>query len=255
MTDPLVTNPVPPVAPPPPYGNPGIPPGTPITPAPPPRPQYPWGRSHHTWGHPPSAEMLHHHLGNEGFRIVDYIYEHLGDMEYLIYLLESLQASEQEPVEVEVDLPHKYTFKTTHYAIFKGDTAYGELSEYQKIKLSKDSLLEYKYQAVSYNYAQVKVHPKVTVIDNVIYYIFPLVDDLALTSANPMDIYVSVAKKSPVDVDLPGISEAKRALDTIDFGMYFEHRSPVDWSWKEASNCPITGEQEFTYGYIGDMVY
>jgi hypothetical protein len=236
MTDPLVKNPVPPVTPPPrPYG--GLPPR-------------PW------WGHPPTSEMLYHHLGNEGFRIVEYIYEHLGDMEYLIYLLESFQASEQEeqePVEVEVDLPHKYTFKTSHYIVFKGDEIPGnsELSDYQKIKLSKDSLLEYEYQAFSYNYVQVKVHPKVTVIDHVIYYIFPLEDDLALTSAHPRNIYVRVARNT----DLPGISEVNRSLDTIDFGKYLEHKSSRDWDWKEASNCPITGEQEFTYGYIGDMVY
>lgn len=242
MTDPLVKNPVPPVAPPPgphhhfgPHPHPPLPYGG--------LPPRPW------WGHPPSSEMLYHHLGNEGFRVVDYIYEHLGDLEYLIYLLESLQASEQEPVEVEVDLPHKYTFKTTHYAVFKGDTANGELSEYQKIKLSKDSLLEYEYEAISYCYVQVKVHPKVTVINNVIYYIFPLVDDL--TSRSPREIYVSVARNT----DLPGVSEAKRYLYSIDSGMYFEHVSSIDWDWGEVSNCPVTGEQEFIYGYIGDMVY
>lgn len=242
MTDPLVKNPVPPVAPPPgphhhfgPHPHPPLPYGG--------LPPRPW------WGHPPSSEMLYHHLGNEGFRVVDYIYEHLGDLEYLIYLLESLQASEQEPVEVEVDLPHKYTFKTTHYVVFKGDTANGELSEYQKIKLSKDSLLEYEYEFFSYCYAQVKVHPKVTVINNVIYYIFPLVDDL--TSRSPREIYVSVARNT----DLPGVSEAKRSLYSIDSGMYFEHVSDIDWDWGEVSNCPVIGEQEFTYGYIGDMVY
>ena len=241
MTDPLVKNPVPPVAPPPhhhfgPHPHPPLPYGG--------LPPRPW------WGHPPSSEMLYHHLGNEGFRVVDYIYEHLGDLEYLIYLLESLQASEQEPVEVEIDLPHKYIFKTTHYVVFKGDDQVSaELSEYQKIKLSKDSLLEYEYEPISYCYAQVKVHPKITVINNVIYYIFPLVD--GLSSSSPREIYVSIAKNT----DLPGVSEAKRSLDTIDFGMYFEHASPIDWDWVEASNCPVTGEQEFTYGYIGDMVY
>ena len=243
MTDPLVKNPVPPVAPPPgphhhhfgPHPHPPLPYGG--------LPPRPW------WGHPPSSEMLYHHLGNEGFRVVDYIYEHLGDLEYLIYLLESLQASEQEPVEVEVDLPHKYTFKTTHYAVFKGEDVSTELSDYQKIKLSKDSLLEYEYEAISYCYVQVKVHPKVTVINNVIYYIFPLVDDL--TSKSPREIYVSVARNT----DLPGVSEAKRYLYSIDSGMYFEHVSSIDWDWGEVSNCPVTGEQEFIYGYIGDMVY
>lgn len=242
MTDPLVKNPVPPVVPPPgphhhfgPHPHPPLPYGG--------LPPRPW------WGHPPSSEMLYHHLGNEGFRVVDYIYEHLGDLEYLIYLLESLQASEQEPVEVEVDLPHKYTFKTTHYVVFKGDTANGELSEYQKIKLSKDSLLEYEYEAISYCYVQVKVHPKVTVINNVIYYIFPLIDDVA--SRSPREIYVSVA----TNTDLPGVSEARRYLYSIDSGMYFEHVSTIDWDWEEVSNCPVTGEQEFIYGYIGDMVY
>lgn len=241
MTDPLVKNPVPPVAPPPhhhfgPHPHPPLPYGG--------LPPRPW------WGHPPSSEMLYHHLGNEGFRVVDYIYEHLGDLEYLIYLLESLQASEQEPVEVEIDLPHKYTFKTSHYVVFKGDDeVFTELSEYQKIKLSKDSLLEYEYEAISYNYVQVKVHPKVTVIGNAIYYIFPLVNDVE--SMSPREIYVSIAK----NVDLPGVSEAKRSLDTIDSGMYFEHAGTIDWDWVEASNCPVTGEQEFTYGYIGDMVY
>lgn len=241
MTDPLVKNPVPPVAPPPhhhfgPHPHPPLPYGG--------LPPRPW------WGHPPSSEMLYHHLGNEGFRVVDYIYEHLGDLEYLIYLLESLQASEQEPVEVEIDLPHKYTFKTSHYVVFKGDDQVSaELSEYQKIKLSKDSLLEYEYEPISYCYAQVKVHPKVTVIGNVIYYIFPLVNDVE--SRSPREIYVSIAK----NVDLPGVSEAKRYLYTIGSGMYFEHASDIDWDWVEASNCPVTGEQEFTYGYIGDMVY
>ena len=157
----------------------------------------------------------------------------------------------QEPVEVEVDLPHKYTFKTSHYIVFRGDNVSSELSEYQKIKLSKDSLLEYEYQAISYNYVQVKVHPKITVINNVIYYIFPLVDDLDLDSAHPRNIYVSVARNT----DLPGISEAKRSLNTIAFGRYLEHGSDRDWDWREVSNCPVTGEQEFTYGYIGDMVY
>lgn len=243
MTDPLVKNPVPPVAPPPgphhhhfgPHPHPPLPYGG--------LPPRPW------WGHPPSSEMLYHHLGNEGFRVVDYIYEHLGDLEYLIYLLESLQASEQEPVEVEIDLPHKYIFKTSHYVVFKGDEVSAELSDYQKIKLSKDSLLEYEYEPFSYCYAQVKVHPKVTVIGNVIYYIFPLVNDLE--SSSPREIYVSIAR----NVDLPGVSEAKRYLDTIGSGMYFEHASDIDWDWVEASNCPVTGEQEFTYGYIGDMVY
>lgn len=242
MTDPLVKNPVPPVAPPPgphhhfgPHPHPPLPYGG--------LPPRPW------WGHPPSSEMLYHHLGNEGFRVVDYIYEHLGDLEYLIYLLESLQASEQEPVEVEIDLPHKYIFKTSHYVVFKGDNVSTELSDYQKIKLSKDSLLEYEYEMFSYCYAQVKVHPKVTVINNVIYYIFPLVD--GLTSMSPREIYVSVARNT----DLPGVSEAKRYLYSIDSGMYFEHVSSIDWDWEEVSNCPITGEQEFTYGYIGDMVY
>ena len=240
MTDPLVKNPVPPVAPPPhhhfgPHPHPPLPYGG--------LPPRPW------WGHPPSSEMLYHHLGNEGFRVVDYIYEHLGDLEYLIYLLESLQASEQEPVEVEIDLPHKYTFKTSHYVVFKGDKVSAELSDYQKIKLSKDSLLEYEYEAFSYCYAQVKVHPKVTVIGNVIYYIFPLVNDLE--SCSPREIYVSIAR----NVDLPGVSEAKRYLYTIASGMYFEHAGLLDWDWAEASNCPVTGEQEFTYGYIGDMVY
>lgn len=242
MTDPLVKNPVPPVVPPPgphhhfgPHPHPPLPYGG--------LPPRPW------WGHPPSSEMLYHHLGNEGFRVVDYIYEHLGDLEYLIYLLESLQASEQEPVEVEIDLPHKYTFKTTNYVVFKGDNISTELSDYQKIKLSKDSLLEYEYEAISYCYTQVKVHPKVTVINNVIYYIFPLVDGLA--SMSPREIYVSVARNT----DLPGVSEAKRYLYSIDSGMYFEHASSIDWDWVETSNCPVTGEQEFTYGYIGDMVY
>lgn len=242
MTDPLVKNPVPPVTPPPhphhhfgPHPHPPLPYGG--------LPPRPW------WGHPPSSEMLYHHLGNEGFRVVDYIYEHLGDLEYLIYLLESLQASEQEPVEVEIDLPHKYTFKTSHYVVFKGEDVSTELSDYQKIKLSKDSLLEYEYEFFSYCYVQVKVHPKVTVINNVIYYIFPLVDDL--TSRSPREIYVSVARNT----NLPGVSEAKCYLDSIDFGMYFEHVSSIDWNWEEVSNCPITGEQEFTYGYIGDMVY
>lgn len=240
MTNPLVKNPVPPVAPPPhhhfgPHPHPPLPYGG--------LPPRPW------WGHPPSSEMLYHHLGNEGFRVVDYIYEHLGDLEYLIYLLESLQASEQEPVEVEIDLPHKYTFKTSHYVVFKGDEVSAELSDYQKIKLSKDSLLEYEYEPISYCYAQVKVHPKVTVIGNVIYYIFPLVNDAE--SKSPREIYVSIAK----NVDLPGVSEAKRYLYTIGSGMYFEHASDIDWDWVEASNCPVTGEQEFTYGYIGDMVY
>lgn len=240
MTDPLVKNPVPPVAPPPhhhfgPHPHPPLPYGG--------LPPRPW------WGHPPSSEMLYHHLGNEGFRVVDYIYEHLGDLEYLIYLLESLQASEQEPVEVEIDLPHKYIFKTSHYVVFKGDEVSAELSDYQKIKLSKDSLLEYEYEPISYCYAQVKVHPKVTVIGNVIYYIFPLVNDVE--SKSPREIYVSIAK----NVDLPGVSEAKRYLYTIGSGMYFEHASDIDWDWVEASNCPVTGEQEFTYGYIGDMVY
>lgn len=240
MTDPLVKNPVPPVAPPPhhhfgPHPHPPLPYGG--------LPPRPW------WGHPPSSEMLYHHLGNEGFRVVDYIYEHLGDLEYLIYLLESLQASEQEPVEVEIDLPHKYIFKTSHYVVFKGDEVSAELSDYQKIKLSKDSLLEYEYEPFSYCYAQVKVHPKVTVIGNVIYYIFPLVNDLE--SSSPREIYVSIAR----NVDLPGVSEAKRYLYTIGSGMYFEHASDIDWDWVEASNCPVTGEQEFTYGYIGDMVY
>lgn len=242
MTDPLVKNPVPPVVPPPgphhhfgPHPHPPLPYGG--------LPPRPW------WGHPPSSEMLYHHLGNEGFRVVDYIYEHLGDLEYLIYLLESLQASEQEPVEVEIDLPHKYTFKTTNYVVFKGEDVSTELSDYQKIKLSKDSLLEYEYEAISYCYTQVKVHPKVTVINNVIYYIFPLVDGLA--SMSPREIYVSVARNT----DLPGVSEAKRYLYSIDSGMYFEHASSIDWDWVETSNCPVTGEQEFTYGYIGDMVY
>lgn len=240
MTDPLVKNPVPPVVPPPhhhfgPHPHPPLPYGG--------LPPRPW------WGHPPSSEMLYHHLGNEGFRVVDYIYEHLGDLEYLIYLLESLQASEQEPVEVEIDLPHKYIFKTSHYVVFKGDEVSAELSDYQKIKLSKDSLLEYEYEPISYCYAQVKVHPKVTVIGNVIYYIFPLVNDVE--SRSPREIYVSIAK----NVDLPGVSEAKRYLYTIGSGMYFEHASDIDWDWVEASNCPVTGEQEFTYGYIGDMVY
>lgn len=243
MTDPLVKNPVPPVTPPPhphhhfgPHPHPPLPYGG--------LPPRPW------WGHPPSSEMLYHHLGNEGFRVVDYIYEHLGDLEYLIYLLESLQSSEQEPVEVEIDLPHKYTFKTSHYVVFKGDDQVSaELSEYQKIKLSKDSLLEYEYEPISYCYAQVKVHPKITVIDNVIYYIFPLVNELESTS--PREIYVSIAR----NVDLPGVSEAKRYLYTIASGMYFEHAGLLDWDWAEASNCPVTGEQEFTYGYIGDMVY
>ena len=243
MTDPLVKNPVPPVTPPPgphhhfgPHPHPPLPYGG--------LPPRPW------WGHPPTSEMLYHHLGNEGFRIVEYIYEHLGDMEYLIYLLESLQASEQEPVEVEIDLPHKYTFKTSDYIVFKGDNVSEELSDYQKIKLSKDSLLEYEYEAISYNYVQVKVHPKVTVINNVIYYIFPLVNDVA--SMSPREIYVSIA----INKDLPGMSEAKRSLNTIDSGLYFEHADPaLDWDWVEASNCPVTGEQEFTYGYIGDMVY
>ena len=240
MTDPLVKNPVPPVAPPPhhhfgPHPHPPLPYGG--------LPPRPW------WGHPPSSEMLYHHLGNEGFRVVDYIYEHLGDLEYLIYLLESLQASEQEPVEVEIDLPHKHTFKTSHYVVFKGDSVSEELSDYQKIKLSKDSLLEYEYEVFSYCCAQVKVHPKVTVINNVIYYIFPLVDDL--TSRSPREIYVSIAKNT----NLPGVSEVKRSLDSIDFGLYFEHAGTIDWDWVEASNCPVTGEQEFTYGYIGDMVY
>lgn len=204
-------------------------------------PPRPW------WGHPPTSEMLYHNLGNEGFRIVNYVYEHLGDMEYLIYLLESLQASDQE----STNLPNKYTFKTSHYMVFKGDKVSTKLSDYQQIKLSKDSLLEYEYAAVSYGYVQVKVHPKVTVIDNVIYYIFPLVDDLSLTSAHPREIYVSIAKNA----DLPGISEVKRSLNAINSGMYFEHVSSVDWSWKESSNCPVTGEHEFTYGYIADMVY
>lgn len=243
MTDPLVKNPVPPVAPPPhhhfgPHPHPPLPYGG--------LPPRPW------WGHPPSSEMLYHHLGNEGFRVVDYIYEHLGDLEYLIYLLESLQASEQEPVEpveVEIDLPHKYIFKTSHYVVFKGEDVSAELSDYQKIKLSKDSLLEYEYEPISYCYAQVKVHPKVTVIGNIIYYIFPLVNDVE--SRSPREIYVSIAK----NVDLPGVSEAKRYLYTIGSGMYFEHASDIDWDWVEASNCPVTGEQEFTYGYIGDMVY
>lgn len=242
MTDPLVKNPVPPVAPPPgphhhfgPHPHPPLPYGG--------LPPRPW------WGHPPSSEMLYHHLGNEGFRVVDYIYEHLGDLEYLIYLLESLQASEQEPVEVEIDLPHKYTFKTSQYVVFKGEDVSTELSDYQKIKLSKDSLLEYEYEIISYCYVQVKVHPKVTVINNVIYYIFPLINDLA--SRSPREIHVSVARNT----DLPGVSEAKRSLYSIDSGMYFEHVSSIDWGWREVSNCPVTGEQEFTYGYIGDMVY
>lgn len=46
---------------------------------------------HHPFPQGPYSELIHKHLGNEGFRIVNYVYEHLGDIEYLIHLIESLE--------------------------------------------------------------------------------------------------------------------------------------------------------------------
>ena len=133
-------------------------------------PPRPW------WGHPPTSEMLYHHLGNEGFRIVDTVYHYLGDIEYLIHLIESLgEGEEPTPEPVTVNLPKKWQLTTDKYITIETQyTVTEDLDEFTTYRLIHDNFIKFMYNFGIYLAVYVKLHPKIVIKDSKLYLVYPI---------------------------------------------------------------------------------
>ena len=205
-------------------------------------PPRPW------WGHPPSSEMLYHHLGNEGFRIVDTVYHYLGDIEYLIHLIESLGEGEEETVTV--DLPKKWKLTTDKYITIETQyTVTGDLDEFTTYRLVHDNYIKFIYNFGVYLAVKVKLHPKIMVKDSKLYLVYPILPGFS-------DGYIEQAMYQYTDPSVPLGVNKQNTLWIYDYepqGLYSE--ITFDPTTNEAiidSSGGVVdfGELTFDYGYI-----
>jgi hypothetical protein len=164
-------------------------------------PPRPW------WGHPPTSEMLYHHLGNEGFRIVDTVYHYLGDIEYLIHLIESLGEEEEETVTV--DLLKKWKLTTDKYITVETQyTVTEDLDEFTTYRLVHDNYIKFMYNFGVHLAVNVKLHPKIMVKDSKLYLVYPILPgfsdghiEQAVYQYTDPSVPLGVNKQGPLLID------------------------------------------------------
>jgi hypothetical protein len=205
-------------------------------------PPRPW------WGHPPTSEMLYHHLGNEGFRIVDTVYHYLGDIEYLIHLIESLGEGEEETVTV--DLPKKWKLTTDKYITIETQyTVTEDLDEFTTYRLVHDNYIKFIYNFGVYLAVYIKLHPKIMVKDSKLYLVYPILPGFS-------DGYIEQAMYQYTDPSVPlGVTKQNTLyIDNYEpQGMYSEITFDPGTNEGISSygdNAVDFGELTFDYGYI-----
>ena len=204
-------------------------------------PPRPW------WGHPPTSEMLYHHLGNEGFRIVDTVYHYLGDIEYLIHLIESLGEGEEETVTV--DLPKKWKLTTDKYITVETQyTVTGDLDEFTTYRVIHDNYIKFIYNFGVYLAVYIKLHPKIMVKDSKLYLVYPILPGFS-------DGYIEQAMYQYTDPSVPlGVNKQSTLWidDYVPQGLYSEitFDPGTNESFLGSGDAVDFGELTFDYGYI-----
>lgn len=204
-------------------------------------PPRPW------WGHPPTSEMLYHHLGNEGFRIVDTVYHYLGDIEYLIHLIESLGEGEEETVTV--DLPKKWQLTTDKYITIKTQyTVTEDLDEFTTYRLIHDNYIKFIYNLGLYLSVNVKLHPKIVIKDSKLYLVYPILPGFS-------DGYIEQAVYQYTDPSVPlGVNKQGRLWidDYVPQGLYSNITFDPEFEQSIGNGGSVVdlGELTFDYGYI-----
>lgn len=204
-------------------------------------PPRPW------WGHPPTSEMLYHHLGNEGFRIVDTVYHYLGDIEYLIHLIESLGEGEKE--EVSVDLPKKWKLTTDKYITVETQyTVTEDLDEFTTYRLVHDNYIKFTYNFGNYLAVNVKLHPKIMIKDSKLYLVYPILPGFS-------GGYIEQAMYQYTDPSVPlGVNKQYSLYidDYVPQGLYSDITFIPDQMQDihDSGNAVDFGELTFDYGYI-----
>lgn len=211
-------------------------------------PPRPW------WGHPPSSEMLYHHLGNEGFRIVDTVYHYLGDIEYLIHLIESLGKKEEEeeptPEPVTVDLPKKWQLTTDKYITVETQyTVTEDLDEFTTYRLVHDNYIKFIINLGDYLAVNLKLHPKIVVQDSKLYLVYPILPGFS-------NGFIEQATYQYTDPSVPLGVNKQDTLWIYDYapqGLYSEITFDPDnnQSITDSGGTAVDfGELTFDYGYI-----
>lgn len=231
----------------------------PLPPPPPPYPHHHFGPHPHPplpygglpprpwWGHPPTSEMLYHHLGNEGFRIVDTVYHYLGDIEYLIHLIESLGEGEEETVTV--DLPKKWQLTTDKYITIKTQyTVTEDLDEFTTYRLIHDNYIKFIYNLGLYLSVNVKLHPKIVIKDSKLYLVYPILPGFS-------DGYIEQAVYQYTDPSVPlGVNKQGRLWidDYVPQGLYSNITFDPEFEQSIGNGGSVVdlGELTFDYGYI-----
>lgn len=232
----------------------------PLPPPPPPYPHHHFGPHPHPplpygglpprpwWGHPPTSEMLYHNLGNEGFRIVDTVYHYLGDIEYLIHLIESLGEGEEETVTV--DLPKKWKLTTDKYITIETQyTVTGDLDEFTTYRLVHDNYIKFIYNFGLYLAVKVKLHPKIMVKDSKLYLVYPILPGFS-------DGYIEQAVYQYTDPSVPlGVTKNNTLwIDNYEpQGLYSDITFDPEFEQSIGSRgggAVDFGELTFDYGYI-----
>ena len=205
-------------------------------------PPRPW------WGHPPTSEMLYHHLGNEGFRIVDTVYHYLGDIEYLIHLIESLGEGEEETVTV--DLPKKWKLTTDKYITVETQyTVTGDLDEFTTYRLVHDNYIKFMYNFGLYLAVKVKLHPKIVIKDSKLYLVYPILPGFS-------DGYIEQAEYQYTDPSVPLGVNKQGSLWIENYepqGLYSDITFDPEFEQSIGSSgggAVDFGELTFDYGYI-----
>lgn len=204
-------------------------------------PPRPW------WGHPPTSEMLYHHLGNEGFRIVDTVYHYLGDIEYLIHLIESLGEGEEETVTV--DLPKKWKLTTDKYITIETQyTVTEDLDEFTTYRLVHDNYIKFIYNFGVYLAVYIKLHPKIVIKDSKLYLVYPILPGFS-------DGYIEQAMYQYTDPSVPLGVTKQNTLWIDDYepqGLYSEitFDPGTNESFLGSGDAVDFGELTFDYGYI-----
>ena len=210
-------------------------------------PPRPW------WGHPPTSEMLYHHLGNEGFRIVDTVYHYLGDIEYLIHLIESLGEGEEkptpEPTPVTVNLPKKWQLTTDKYITIETQyTVTEDLDEFTTYRVVHDNYIKFMYNFGIYLAVKVKLHPKIVIKDSKLYLVYPILPGFS-------DGYLEQAVYQYTDPSVPlGVTKHHTLYidDYVPQGLYSDitFDPEFDQDISQSGDAVDFGELTFDYGYI-----
>lgn len=208
-------------------------------------PPRPW------WGHPPTSEMLYHHLGNEGFRIVDTVYHYLGDIEYLIHLIESLGEEEEETVTA--DLPKKWQLTTDKYITVETQyTVTEDLDEFTTYRLVHDNYIKFIYNFGLHLAVKVKLHPKVVIKDSKLYLVYPILPGFS-DGHIEQAIYQYTDPSVPLGVNKQGSLlidnyEPQGLYSDITFDPEFEQSIS-----SSSGGIVDLGELTFDYGYIPEV--